>query len=267
MVSMTKGSPRFFLVFLFLSILIFTLSKFSFLDLPASYASKAATTFSSPLFFVSDFFVRFSENSEEKRLKEENLNLKKKLIDQQRLIDENKALHDQFVMLKPKSLDLLPAKVVGSPRFIPGIFAPEIFVIDKGSKDNIGLGNAVIFKDNLVGRITKISTFLSEATLVTNPNFKFTAKTAGGVLGVVKGEGNGEYFLDNVLLSDHLEKGELVETIGDLKIDQTGLPSGLIVGQIVSIESNSSSLLQRAKLKSLVDLSKISNVFILKGLR
>lgn len=264
---MPKESLRYFFVFLFLSLLIFSLSKFNLLDLPESYLSKTTTTVSSPIFSLGDFFARFSENDTQRKLKEENLELQKKLVDQQKLLAENKALHDQFQVSSPKALSLLPANVVGTTRFIPGIFSPETFVIDKGTEDKVVAGNAVIFKDNLVGVITKTSKFLSQVTLVTNPNLKFTAKTQNGVLGVVKGEGNGEFFLDNVLLSDKLEKGDLVLTSGDIKIDQTGTPPDIIVGKVVSVEGNPSDLFQRAKLRTLIEFAKITKVFILKGLK
>lgn len=264
---MPKESLRYFFVFLFLSLLIFSLSKLNLLDLPQSYLSKTTTTVSSPIFSLGDFFARFSEKGSEKSLKEENLTLQKKLVDQKKLIDENKALHDQFQVSNPRALSLLPANIVGATRFIPGIFLPENLVIDKGTEDGIKAGNAVIFKDNLVGVITKTSKFLSQVTLVTNPNLKFTAKTQSGVLGVVKGEGNGELFLDNVLLSDKLEKGDLVLTSGDIKIDQTGAPPDIVVGKVVSVEGNPSDLFQRAKLRTLIEFAKITKVFVLKGLR
>ena len=264
---MLKGSQSYFLFFLLLSILIFTLSKFNLLEVPQSYLSKGATSISSRIFSLSDFLIQITQNNSEKQLKEENLSLQKKLIDQQKLIEENKALHDQFQVSNPRSLDLLPANVVGAPRFIPGIFSPENFIIDKGESDSVKVGNAVVVKDNLVGKITKTSKFISEVTLVTNPNLKFAARTTTNVLGVMKGGGNGELFFDNVLLSDHLEKGELVLTSGDLKVDQAGFLPNIIVGQIVSVEANPTDLFQKAKLKTLVDFSKISKVFVVKSLR
>lgn len=264
---MSKESLRYFFIFLFFSVLIFSLSKLNLLELPQSYLTKATTAVSSQLFFLSDFLVRFTENSQEKRLKEQNLILQKKLVDQEKLIAENKALHDQFQVSNPRSLDLLIANVVGSPRFIPGVFSPEEFVIDRGGEDDVKVGSAVVFKDNLVGKIVKTSRFLSQVSLTTNPNLRFTAKTQKGVLGVVKGEGNGALFLDNVLLSDKLDKGELVLTSGDLKIDETGIPADIIVGKIVSVEANPSDLFQRAKLQVLMDFSKITKVFVVKGLR
>ena len=124
-----------------------------------------------------------------------------------------------------------------------------------------------VLKDNLVGKIAKTSDFFSQVILVTNPSSQFAAKTIQGVLGVVKGEGNQDMILDNVLLSDSLEKGNFVVTTGDLALDGSGIPPNLVVGKITSVDKNPSSLFQQGKLESLIDFSKISEVFVVVGLK
>lgn len=262
-----KGYSFFFFIFLFLSLLTFFLSKSNLLKLPQSYITKSFTTLSSPIFSLGDFIVQIPQNDTEKKLKEENLDLWKNLKDLQKLSDENKALHDQFQVAYPKSLDLLPSSVLSAPRFIPGFFSPEFLIIDVGEKDGVKIGDAVVLKDNLLGKVVQTTTFISQATLVSNPSLKFAAKTQNGALGVVKGEGNGDLFLDNVLLLENIGKGEKVLTVGDMKLDSTGFPPDLIVGEIISVEKNPSDLFQRAKLKTLVEFSKISKVFVVRGLR
>lgn len=264
---MQSSRNQAFLSLLFLSLLIFLLSKFNFLQLPESLLSKATVSATSPILNLSSFFGNLGQNSTENRLKDENLSLQKKLLDQESLINENKALHDQFQTTKIRSLGLLPAKVVGTSQFLPGIFHPDTFIIDKGSSDDVKVGEAVVFKDNLIGKISKTSKFLSEVSLVTNVSLKFAAKTTKGSQGVIRGEGNGDLILDNVLLSDRLNKDDLVITTGDLKLDQTGVPAEIIIGQITAVEGSSSDLFQRAKLKTLIDLSKITELFVFKGLR
>lgn len=263
---MPKRGSAYFFIFLSLSIIIFVFSKFGFLETPRSFLSKAVLTLSSPISSLNGF-IAHSFGDETQKLKDENLNLQRKIVDSQKLADENKALHDQFQVANPRSLSLLPSKVLASSRFIPGLFSAETFIIDKGLDDGIKIGDAVLVKDNLVGKITKTTKFLSEVALVVNPSLKFAAKTSNNARGIVKGEGNGDLILDNVLLSDHLSKGDLVLTLGDLKLDQTGFPPDIIVGQIVSIEGNTSDLFQKAKLKTLIDFSKTFDVFVFRGLR
>jgi len=68
--------------------------------------------------------------------------------------------------------------------------------------------------------------------------------------------------LDNVVLSDSIAVGDYVVTKGDLTIDNSGYPPSLIVGKIISVEKKSSDLFQRGKVKSLVDFSRLSTVFV-----
>lgn len=197
-------------------------------------------------------------SSELERLKEENANLYKKIVDQGELQKENNALKDQFKTTFPKSNSLLPAKIIGG--------GPETFILEGGTKDNIMVGLAVVFKDNLIGKIERVSTSLSVVTLITNKNSAFAAKTLKTeALGIVRGQGNGEMVLENVLLSDNLEVTDAVLTKGDLNVEMLGYPPNLIAGKIVSLEKKPSALFQSAKVKSLVDFSRLSTVFIVVG--
>lgn len=262
MISVREGRENIVFVFIFfliLSICALFLSKSGFLDKPNSILYSLTAFFSRPTYNLFSAVTSFGQDS---KLRQENLDLSKKIVDEQKLIAENKSLHDQFQTSTPKSLDLLPANVVGAPRFLPGITAPEVFIIDVGKKDGVKLGSAIVLKDNLIGKITKISDSLSEVTLLTNSSSKFAAKTASGVLGIVKGESNEDIILDNVLLSDSLQKGDFVVTNGDLSMDSTGFPPNLIVGRISSVYKNPSDLFQRAKVESLVNFSKITQVFV-----
>ncbi|HKC14433.1 MAG TPA: rod shape-determining protein MreC [Patescibacteria group bacterium] len=253
-----------FFVFLLFSILIFFLSKTGFLDKPSSILYSAVSVVSKSSYNLLSS-VPFFGDAKIKKLEEQNLLLSKKIVDEQKLIAENKSLHDQFQQTFPKSLDLLPSRVVGAPRFLPGISSPETYVIDKGAKDGVRVGNAIVVGDNLLGIVNRTAESLSEVLLITNPSSKFAAKTTSGVLGIVKGQGNGDIFLDNVLLSDSLEKGNFVVTVGSLNLDSTGFPQGLIVGKITSVDKNPSDLFQKAKVESLVNFSKISEVFVVVG--
>lgn len=252
---------NYFLIFstlLILSVALFLLTK----NNPLSVLSSATSVLSRPTYGLLSI-VGF-KNQDLEKLKDENLSLSKKLVDQKKMLADNKALNDQFQTAKIKTLSLLPANVVGAPRFLPGISTPESLIIDVGSKDGIKVGDAVILKDNLVGKVTKVQDSLCEVTLINSASSKFTAQTISGVLGVVRGEGNTEVVLDNVLLSDKLQKGDLVLTNAGLNIDSTGVPPNLIVGKIISIDRNPSDLFQKAQLQSFIDFSRITKVFVVK---
>jgi rod shape-determining protein MreC len=253
-----------FFVFLVLSFLVFGLSKAGILNPVSSVLQKVISPFQSATYNFFNSVTLLGENPKLKKLERENLILTSMLSDQKKLESENSALSDQFQVSSPNSNTLLPANIVGAPSFIPGVSVPETFIIDKGTRDRVRVGEAVIYKNNLLGKITKSNDSLSEVTLVTNLSSSFTVKTSSSqALGVIKGQGGGEMILDNVLLSDSLKPSDLVLTNGDTSLDGAGYPPDLVVGKIISVDKKASSLFQRAEVSSFIDFSKIITVFII----
>lgn len=253
-----------FLVFLLLSLLLFASSRISFLKPIDSFSKAIFSPFQSLSYGVFSKITDFTSNPKVKKLSEENKVLTKTIVDSKKLEEDNKALRDQFQTTNPRSANLVPAQVVGAPGFIPGFSVPEILILNRGENDGVRVGNAVVVKDNLVGRVVKTSVFLSSVVLITNSSFSFTAKTLEtATLGIVKGQGGGELILDNVLLSENLKKEDLVLTKGDVNIDGLGFPPGLIVGKITSVSKKASDLFQKAEVTSMVDFVKINDIFII----
>lgn len=207
-----------------------------------------------------------TSSSEINALKEQNLSLTEKLVADKKLRDENAALRDQFQTENSNTKQLLPVRITGMPEFLPGVSLPEYLVIDRGIKDRIRVGQVVVYKDTLIGIVVHVNTSFSQVTLMTNAASATTARTMNtSALGVAKGLGNGEMILDNVTMSDHLEKDDMVVTNGDQKADGTGFPSGLVIGKITSVEKNPSAIFQKAKIASMVDISKLTTVFVIIG--
>jgi rod shape-determining protein MreC len=256
-----------FLLFLFLSVLLLISSRIGLSKGFSSAVSSIFSPFQSISYSALSSINIFGNNAQIEKLKTENQNLTQKLVDQKKLIDDNKALRDQFETQSLNNLQLLPARIIGSPSFIPGLSSPETFTLDQGEANGVKVGDAVIYKNILVGRIDKTQSFVSRTILITNSVSSFTAKTMGSSnLGVIKGQGGGEMILDNVLLSENLTKDELVLTKGDLDTNETGFPPDLIIGKIKSINKNPSALFQKAEVESPIDFENLSEVFIILGL-
>lgn len=254
----------FFLSLVLLSLVIFAASKIGIFKPVDSLAKGILSPIQALTYGVYSKITDFGSNPQVEALKTENLLLTKKLIDQNKLIDDNKALRDQFQTQNPQSQKLIEADVIGAPGFIPGISVPEVLILDRGENDGLKVGQAVVYEDNLVGRIVKTSAFLSSVTLVTNSASSLTAKTLSTqAQGVVKGQDGEEIILDNVLLSDVLQKGDIVLTKGDVDIHGIGIPPNLVVGEIASISKFPSDLFQKASLKIKLNFSKLSRVFII----
>ena len=188
-------------------------------------------------------------------LQEENNQLRVQLAQMQELQKDNQALHDQFAVSTPSPQKLLPASIVGMQQ--------NALIIDKGQSDNIHSGNIVIFKNNLIGIIGKITPHLSLVTLLSDPSTSFTAQAEKtGANGIIKSEDGGIVTFENVDLSDSLKINDIVATKGDLNIQGQGYPPNLVVGKIVSVNKQESSLFQSAKIQSLVSLSQLRIVFM-----
>lgn len=203
-----------------------------------------------------------ANTTSETQLQKENKDLIQKLVQFKRLEQDNAALRDQFQTTKIPSEHLLPAHIVGEPGFVPDMI--ETIIIDKGSDDGVKEGMVLVYKDNLLGNVTKTTNGFSQVAVISNSAISFSAKTLQtNALGVIKGQGSGDILLDNVVLDQTLKKNDIVVTNGDIDVHGRGYPADLIVGKITGVQKDPSALFQKANISSLVDITKLSLVFVL----
>ncbi len=253
-----------FLFFFIFALIIFTLSKLGYLSFPASILQKALSPLAGSVFSTFNFFSN-ENNSAIGKLSDQNRALVKKIINEGALKRENSALADQFATTSIRSQTLLTAKIVGAPSFIPGVSPPQSFIIDKGTGDNVKVGNAVIYKDNLVGKIVESNLYFSKIDLITSPSFSSTVKTLRTqAIGVIKGEGEKKMILDNVLQSDDIKISDIILTKGDQDIKGIGLPPDLTLGKLISVGKKPSNLFQKGEVVSFLDFSNLSTVFVIR---
>lgn len=175
---------------------------------------------------------------------------------------EMQALRDQFNVSEPNPVRLLPARIVGFTGYIPGVSQPVSVTIDQGSANGVKPGQVVVYKDNLVGRVEKVTPVFSSVMLLNNDNLSFTAETIDGeASGVIYGGKDGIVF-DNVVLSEKISPKDIVVTKGDLTADGIGFPPDLVVGEIKEIDKRQSDLFQTAVVESLLDVSSLTTVFV-----
>ncbi len=195
-------------------------------------------------------------NSSAEQLREENNQLRVQLAQMQELKRDNQALHDQFETTTPPSQKLLLADVVGTQQ--------NALIINKGQSDNVHIGSVIVVKNNLIGTVSKVTPHLSLVMLLTDPSTSFTAQAVKtGADGIIRSLNGGTVIFANVVLSDKLENNDIIQTKGDLNSQGQGYPPKLIVGKIVSVDKQASSLFQSAKVESLVDTSHVQMVFVM----
>lgn len=182
-----------------------------------------------------------------------------------KLKEDTAALRDQFETAVVPSTHLVPARIVSEPGFLPGKTAVEEIIIDQGINSGIKPGMVVVYKNNLIGSVVKVTNAFSQVLVVSNKTISLSAKTlTTKTLGVVKGQGNGDILLDNVLLNQDLKINDMVVTSGNLDLKGMGYPPDLVVGKIIGVEKDPTALFQKASVTSIIDITKLSMVFVLK---
>ena len=131
------------------------------------------SVFSSPRASLYRFFKKEDSMDVVLKMQKEIILLNRKVADYDLLIRENEALKSQFESSGNISQSLVAAKILG---FTGSNKLPETLVINVGQKSQIKKGMAVIFQNNLIGKISAVSQNFSVVDTVLNSNFKALAK-------------------------------------------------------------------------------------------
>lgn len=162
---------------------------------------------------------------------------------------ENKALKEQIGISLTKERKMLLAGVAGSS---------QNFLIDKGTKDGVKEGMAVIYKDIFLGRAGKVFDNSSLVTLITDPLSKVTAVTSKTrAKGIVVGQFGSGASIEKVLTEDTLSKDDIVLTSGE-----GGVLKGYLIGKIAEVKKEDEGVFQKATLSLLLKFSDLTHVFV-----
>lgn len=175
----------------------------------------------------------------------ENANLRRELSEAEGFLEQKKTLD-------PVEFNLVAARPIGKNRFL---------IIDKGGESNIKKGQAVIYKDNYLGKIHEVSTKKSLVILSSDPQSKvssFVNSKAGKGKGVLIGEYGSDMLLDKVLHQEPLEKDDLVYTEGT----EEQIPRGLILGRVVEVLERDNQVFKQAKVVPVFDIDNLDILFV-----
>lgn len=144
----------------------------------------------------------------------------------------------------------------------------NVLTIDKGSKSNIKLGDAVIVPDGLIGKIVDVSNFTSSVKLLTTDEItnkiSVKLKTTKGnyVYGLFIGyDSNSKvYKIEGIEDCSDIKEGAKVKTTGLTDY----FPSGLMIGRVDSIIKDEYDLTHQVTVKPTVDFNTIKQVTVLQ---
>jgi len=138
--------------------------------------------------------------------------------------------------------------------------------IDKGSKNGVKKGDAVITNNGLIGKIINVSNFSSTVKLLTSDEIsnKISIKIDSNdeyLYGLLTGydKENKVYKIEGITNSDGIEEGDLVTTTGLTDY----FPSGIIIGKVFEVVKDEYDLDSVVEVKPSVEFENISIVTIL----
>ncbi len=117
------------------------------------------------------------------------------------------------------------ARIIGTGT---GANSKAVFV-DRGEKDGVQRGMAVITPDGIVGKVTFVYPSAAQVLLITDPFFAagvISQKTR--VPGTLKGLGRSQVLVDHIQNEIKVEEGEWFFTSGDDRVFAKGLPAGQV---------------------------------------
>ncbi|MBI3671417.1 rod shape-determining protein MreC [Candidatus Azambacteria bacterium] len=204
--------------------------------------------------FVGGFKIVFGLKdiiSENASLRSENKNLTQKLVEAERLREENELLRKQLSLSEERKQILIDVRILS---FEPSNLS-EFAVIDKGRNDGLKKDMPVILSGNILfGKISEVYDSYSKVILITDGNNKVNVKVflnkeekdAGKTLynGVLSGYFGKSLFMDLIDKRSDVSFGDLIITSG---LDGI-YPEGLIVGKVDIIKDDDNAVFKQAYL-------------------
>lgn len=229
-------------------------------DLFAPFMSAAAEIADVGSFFSGS---RISLAASNERLTEEVETLKTRLALMQNIEYDNLMLRKQLGFYSRRRDRLLPCEIIG--REFSGWW--QTVILNRGATHGMEKGLPVVSARGLVGRVTTVSGYTSEALLITDPGCKvsvmFKEQSAYGVmsgLGVDRG-GSPSCRAEFVSKDELLTPGDQVWTSGL----GGGYPSGIPVGVVKTVTKDRSDLFNYVEITPSADVMTLKYVFAVKG--
>lgn len=226
------------------------------------------TSVASSVELFKKLFGTQSIRKENEKLISENTKLKEKILDMENVISKEEFLKNEYNLTLKNKKNLTKAYVVA--RDASSLFIR--FTIDKGSKDNIKVGDIVVegieLEDEekaikaVVGRVTEVGYNFSKVSSLVDSTNNISFKVVRSLdYGVISGQEN-----DSLLGS--MYKSDADVEIGD-KIITSGIgsvfPRDLYIGKVSEVKLSENNLEKKVFVKSPVDFSKLFRVFVLKS--
>jgi rod shape-determining protein MreC len=196
-------------------------------------------------------------------LEEENKKLKKKISSLASEVRTYSETHLECMRLR-KLLNLqesfqpqtIAARVIGRER--SSIF--KTILLDKGSSNGLKIGLPVVAVGGVVGRIIDVSWNVSKVLLFIDYNSNIDARVQNArAQGILQGSGSKGCVLKYVQRLENVNVGDAVVSSGLAGV----FPKGLLLGTVISVDKEETSLFQKISVAPSVDVSKLEEVLVI----
>jgi rod shape-determining protein MreC len=195
-------------------------------------------------------------------LENENKVLKRKIAELQEENHEikemklaNERLRQLLHFREKNSPSMIGAEVIGQD---PSSWFKSV-TIDKGEKDGVQKGMAVVSPAGVIGRILKAAPHYAIVLLITDYNSAVDSiiqRTRAKA--IVEGKGENRCQLKYLLRTEEVAVGDVVVTSGL----GGNFPKGLMVGEIKKVDKKGHGVFQYAELVPSADLTQLEEVFV-----
>lgn len=200
-------------------------------------------------------------------LREDNIALRQENNELKQRIFELKKISTDIDLFKSQDSVKLPFQI-GSNR-IPATFMANStdvsggsIILDKGTRDGVKAGNLIVIGTQLVGIVKSVEFSRSYGDLITASGVSFTVYDMDSVhktAGLAVGMHGATISMERILPNEQISEGDTIVTSGKDGI----VKPEFLVGTVTSIKNDPTQPLKTADIKTSVDLSKITRVFIL----
>jgi rod shape-determining protein MreC len=176
--------------------------------------------------------------------------------------DENELLRGYLNFFTKSNYKYVMSNVVSRGSITDTLKTTETFVIDKGQKDGLVEGLAVVNnKGIIIGKVAEVKDNLAKVFLVNSSQCKLAATifNSDKTSGIAEGELGLTILMKFIPQTQKINKNDLVLTSGL----ETLIPRGLAIGMVTEINGNSNDLWQSAVIEPLSNPDDLTIVSVL----
>jgi len=170
---------------------------------------------------------------------------------------ENRLLRQQLELPAAFDLPLRPVEVLA----LTGEPVPTAATLSAGARQHVHVGDAVLTRDGLIGRVGEVWVHQSRVVLLSDPNSAVACEIEStSVLGVLHASlvPHPRLLLTGVAMSDTVRLGQRVLTSGLSR----RYPRELPIGRVVRVEHDPSGLMQQVEVEPSARLSRLRHAFV-----